>query len=60
MKDQRPVGSPRKLLNLMEAVLGYVSGTIPLDVWESQIDEVQRSKLVKVYISYPDSKDNFR
>ena len=60
MKDQRPVGSPRKLLNLMEAVLGDVSGTIPLDVWESQIDEVQRSKLVKVYISYPDSKDNFR
>lgn len=60
MKDQRPVGSPRKLLNLMEAVLGDVSGIIPLDVWESQIDEVQRSKLVKVYISYPDSKDNFR
>ena len=60
MKDQRPVGSPRKLLNLMEAVLGDVSGIIPLDVWESQIDEVQRSKLGKVYISYPDSKDNFR
>lgn len=60
MKDQRPVGSLRKLLNLMEAVLGDVSGIIPLDVWESQIDEVQRSKLVKVYISYPDSKDNFR
>ena len=50
VKDQRQVGSPRKRLNLMEAVLGDVSATIPLDLWESQIDKVQQGKLIKVYI----------
>ena len=50
VKDQRQVGSPRKRLKLMEAVLGDVSATIPLDLWESQIDKVQQGKLIKVYI----------
>ena len=50
VKDQCQVGSTRKRLNLMQAVLGDVSATIPLDLWESQIDKVQQGKLIKVYI----------
>ena len=34
VKDRRSVGSPRKRLNLMEAVLGDVTATIPLDLWD--------------------------
>jgi hypothetical protein len=44
VKDQRTVGSPRKRLNLMEVVLGVQSGTIPLDVWESQVDKIEKGK----------------
>ena len=43
----------------MEAVLGNVTATIPLDLWESHIDEVQQGKLVKVYIYFPNPKGNF-
>ena len=60
VKDQRQVGSPHKQLNLMEAVLGDVRATIPLDLWESQIDKVQQGKLIKVYIFQPVPKDSFR
>lgn len=59
VKDQRSVGSPRKRLNLMEAVLGDVTATIPLDLWESHIDKVQQGKLLKVYIYFPNPKGNF-
>lgn len=59
VKDQCQVGSPRKQLNLMEAVLGDVRATIPLDLWESQIDKVQQGKLIKVYIFQPVPKDSF-
>ena len=59
VKDQRQVGSPCKQLNLMEAVLGDVRATIPLDLWESQIDKVQQGKLIKVYIFQPVPKDSF-
>ena len=59
MKELHSVGSPRKRLNLMEAVLGEVTATIPLDLWESQIDKVQQGKLVKVYIYFPNLKGNF-
>ena len=49
VKDRNSVGSnPRKRLRLMEAVLGDVTATIPLDLWESQIEKVQLGKLVKV------------
>ena len=59
VKDQRSVGSPRKRLTLMEAVLGDVTATIPLDLWESHIDKVQQGKLVKIYIYFPTPKSNF-
>ena len=32
VKEPRSVGSPRKWLNLMEAVLGDVTATFPLDL----------------------------
>ena len=60
VKDQHSVGSPRKRLNVMEAVLGDVTGTIPLDLWEAQIDKVQQGKLLKVCIYFPHPKGNFR
>ena len=44
VKDQRTVGSPRKRLSLMEVLLGDQSGTIPLDVWESQIGKIEKGK----------------
>ena len=59
VKDRRSVGSPRKRLNLMEAVLGDVTATIPLDLWESHIDKVQQGKLLKVYIYFTNPKGNF-
>lgn len=56
VKDQHSVGSPRKQLNLMEALLGDVTATIPLDMWESHINKVQQGKLVKVYIYFQNPK----
>jgi len=59
VKDQRSVGSPRKRLNLREAVLGDVTATIPIDLWESHIDKVHHGKLLKVYIYFPNPIGNF-
>ena len=43
-KDQRIVGSPRKKLRLMEAFLDDGSGRIPIDIWESHIENVKTGR----------------
>ena len=41
----RTVGSsPRKRYQLLEAVIGDASATIPIDIWESLINKVQKGK----------------
>ena len=55
MKQARTVGSPRKRLNLMEAVIADETGTIPIDVWESNIGEVHEGQvylLDRVQVSF--------
>ena len=44
LKDQRIVGSPRKKLRLMEAFLDDGSGRIPIDIWESHIENVKTGR----------------
>ena len=46
LKDQRIVGSPRKKLKLrlMEAFLDDGSGRIPIDIWESHIENVKTGR----------------
>ena len=43
-KDQRIVGSPRKKLRLMEAFLDDGSRRIPIDIWESHIENVKTGR----------------
>lgn len=43
-KDQRIVGSPSKKLRLMEAFLDDGSGRIPIDIWESHIENVKTGR----------------
>lgn len=43
-KDQRMVGSPSKKLRLMEAFLDDGSGRIPIDIWESHIENVKTGR----------------
>ena len=43
-KDQRIVGSSRKKLRLMEAFLDDGSGRIPIDIWESHIENVKTGR----------------
>ena len=40
---------PSNRRNLMEAVLGDVTATIPLDLWESHIDRVKQDKLANLF-----------
>lgn len=41
IKQARTVGSPKKRLRLAEATLADATGSIPLDIWESNIDELR-------------------
>jgi ssDNA-binding replication factor A large subunit len=45
LKEPRTVGSPRKRLKLMEAVLADETGTIPLDLWESNIGQINKGQV---------------
>ena len=41
VNQPRAVGSPKKRLKLMEATLADKTGSIPLDLWESNIDQIK-------------------
>ena len=41
VNQPRAVGSPKKRLKLMEATLADKAGSIPLDLWESNIDQIK-------------------
>lgn len=43
-KDQRIIGSPSKKLRLMEAFLDDGSGRIPIDIWESHIENIKTGR----------------
>ena len=49
LKDQRIVGSPRKKLRLVEAFLDDGSGRIPIDIWESHIENVKTGRHCNVF-----------
>ena len=49
LKDQRIVGSPRKKLRLVEAFLDDGSGRIPIDIWESQTENVKTGRYRNVF-----------
>ena len=49
LKDQRIVGSPRKKLTLVEAFLDDGSGRIPIDIWESHIENVKTGRYCNVF-----------
>ena len=49
LKDQRIVGSPRKKLRLVEAFLDNGSGRIPIDIWESHIENVKTGRYCNVF-----------
>ena len=49
LKDQRIVGSHRKKLTLVEAFLDDGSGRIPIDIWESHIENVKTGKYCNVF-----------
>ena len=48
VKEAREVGSPKKRLKLMEAVIADESGSVPLDVWESNIDQIKQGQVYKL------------
>jgi len=45
LNEQRQVGSPRKPYNLTEAVVADESGSIPFDIWEDNINQINLGKL---------------
>ena len=45
LQQGRSVGSPRKRLQLVEAVLADGTGSIPVDLWESNIGQVEQGKV---------------
>ena len=49
LKDQHIVGSPRKKLTLVEAFLDDGSGRIPIDIWESHIENVETGRYCNVF-----------
>ena len=49
LKDQHIVGSPRKKLTLVEAFLDNGSGRIPIDIWESHIENVKTGRYCNVF-----------
>ena len=49
LKNQRIVGSPRKKLRLVEAFLDDGSGRIPIDIWESHIENVKTGRYCNVF-----------
>ena len=48
-KDQHIVGSPRKKLTLVETFLDDGSGRIPIDIWESHIENVKTGRYCNVF-----------
>lgn len=47
LKPLKKVGT-KKILNLVEATIGDETGTMPLDVWESNIDTVVQGQVYKL------------
>lgn len=42
VKEPHVVASPKKHYKLLEAVIGDSTGTMPLDLWESNIEEIKQ------------------
>lgn len=49
LKDQHIVGSPCKKLTLVEVFLDDGSGRIPIDIWESHIENVKTGRYCNVF-----------
>lgn len=47
LNEQRQVGSPRKRYNIAEAVVADETGSIPLDIWEDNINHITQGELFK-------------
>ena len=59
----RMVGSPRKRLKIMETVIADETGTIPLDLWETHIDQIEKGQvyeLTNVQVRVWASRKNFQ